>query len=117
MSVPTANIPVSAKAVNTAYVSLFDLSGGRRWYVLNAADVNVRIYLPAPTAGTRLVFVRGDDAANGYTARVYAKTTATLDGSATAYIDLLAAGDACEVVPNSDADGWLVPSRNATLGW
>ena len=115
MSIPTANLPVSAKAVDQAYASLFSLSGGRRWYVLNAGSKNVRIYLPIPTAGTRLAFVRGDSAAAGYTARVYAKTAATLDGSATAYIDLTAAGDAAEVVANSGATGWIVPSRNSTL--
>jgi hypothetical protein len=115
VSIPSANIPVAAKGVNTAYVSLFSLSGGRRWYVLNAESNNVRIYLPVPTAGTRLVFVRGDAGSSGFTARVYAKTTATINGSATAYIDLLLAGDACEAVPNSAATGWLTPSRMSTL--
>ena len=115
MSIPSANIPLAAKAVNTSYVSLWDLSGGRRWYVLNAEDNNVRIYLPTPTAGTRLCFVRGDAGTSGFTARIYAKVAATLNGSATACVDLILAGDACDVVANTGAAGWVTPSRNSIL--
>jgi hypothetical protein len=117
VSIPTANLPLAVKVIDQAYCSLFDLSGGRRWYVLNAAVGNVRIYLPVPTAGTRLIFVRADSGASGRTARVYAKTDATLNGSATAYIDLILAGDAMEVIADSNLAGWMTPDRCSTLYW
>jgi hypothetical protein len=115
VSIPLGNIPLAAKALNTAYVSLWNLSGGLRYYVLNAALANVRVYLPTPTAGTRLVFVRGDAGTSGFTARVYGKIGALLNDSAVAYADLLLAGDAVEVVANTGAAGWITPSRRSSV--
>jgi len=117
VSIPTANLPIYVKVIQQAYSSLFNLTGGWRYYVLDATDTSIRVYLPAPTAGTRLVFVRADDGSSGKTARVYAKTDATINGSATAYLDLYLAGDAVEVVPGVGAATWLVPSRTVSLTW
>jgi hypothetical protein len=117
VSIPTANIPLGVKVLDQPYASLFSLSGGRRWYAMNAATQNLRVYLPTPTAGTRLVFVRCDAGTSGKTARIYAKVAATLNGSATAYIDLILAGDACEVVADSDLGDWRTPSRCSNLYW
>jgi len=117
VSIPTANLPIYARVIQQAYCSLFGLTGGWRYYVLDASDNNVRIYLPAVVAGTRLVFVRADAGASGHTARVYAKTDAPINGSTTAYLDLILAGDAAEVVPGVGALTWIIPSRTVSLTW
>lgn len=104
-------IPLAIDVVDQAYVSLFSLSGGYRLYGLDGALRNIRAYLPVATAGTRLVFFRADSVASGCTTRIYPRTTASLNGSTTVYIDLYSPGDAIEVVPTADLSGWVTLNR------
>lgn len=105
-TVSRSSIPVCIDVVGQAYVSLFALSGGDRLYGLDASLRNVRAYLPPPTAGTRLTFFRVDDGSSECLARVSAKTTAKINGSATEYIDLALAGHAMEFVASPDLTTW-----------
>lgn len=104
-------LPVSVDVVDQSYVNLFSLSGGHRFYGMDASDRNVKAYLPPATTGTRLVFFRADDGSSGCHARLYPRTTVTLNGSTTVYIDLYDAGSAVEVVPNADLTGWITCNR------
>ena len=105
-TVSRSSIPVCIDVVDQGYVSLFALSGGDRLYGLDASAHNVKAYLPPPTAGTRLTFFRVDDGSSACLARVYAKTTAKINGSATEYVDLTLAGDAAEFVASPELTTW-----------
>ncbi len=106
MNIPATVIPVAVKILNNAYVSLWELAGGQRMYGLKAADRGCRVYLPPPAANTMLTFFRADDGTSGHVARVHAKISAPLNGSATDYVSLAGAGDAITVIPSSDLTTW-----------
>ena len=107
--IPRGNIPLQAAVISQAFASLFALAGGFRVYLLDASSVTVRCYLPAPTAGTRLLFVRADDATAGFQCEVRAKASATVNDDDDAVLYLYGVGDCLTLVPSDDLSTWLTP--------